>query len=386
MRKTIPTLLALVLAVPLAGPAHAGYEEGVAALKSGDYNTAVRELQGVVEGAPNWAPGYRLLGQALMKAGRNDEAVTQLRKGYDLEPGDPATQLALGQAYVAARRYADAASLLGKIDQSQLPSAQRAALNQMLAVALEKTGQSGNAVAALGKAVAANPNDAKLQYQYGTAALNAGDTSTAVSALAKAVQLAPSETSYRSAYVKSLLRQGRSTRGDAKTAIYRRAAEAAGPLVGASSSYDHLMLLGDAQLGAKQYDSAISSYQKASAKNPADWLPLFYVGQAYTVKEQFRSAEAELKKALDKASSTDDKAKVWKQLGYVYEKQKNYSAATTAYQRAGDPAGVQRVKENEETDRYNREVEAENRAIEEAKQEAEELRQAIQDLPGGTPQ
>ena len=103
-------------------------------------------------------------------------------------------------------------------------------------------------------------------------------------------------------------------------------------------SYDNLIMLAGAQLGAKQYDEALASLERAAGKNSNDWLPQYYMGQAYTQKGQYRSAEEKLNQALTKASKSEDKVTVYSQLGFVYEKQKRYDNAIAAYRSAGDAA------------------------------------------------
>lgn len=378
------TILSLGIGLLLAGTAvHAGWDEGVAALKAKNYDQAAKELKAVVEEQPDWAPGQRMLGQVLVKLKRTDEALTHLRKAYDLDPADVATQLALGQAYVEGRRYADGASVLSKIDRNQVEAPQRPTLDQLLAVALSKSGQSDQALTALARAANASPSDANLQYQYGVAALNAGDLTTAIAALDRSVQAKPGLDNQK-ALVQVLMQQGRRTTGNAKSEAYRRAAAAATNLVSADGSYDNLMMLAGAALGAKQFDTAISAAQRATRVNDSDWLPYFYLGQAQTKKEQYSSAESDLRKALNLATKPADRATIWGQLGFVFEKRKAFDDAIAAYRQAGDTQAADRVAKNKETEQYNTEVEQMNEELEALKREQEALQDQLKNLPGST--
>lgn len=381
--RTTPTFI-LALALLFAGTAvQAGWDEGVAALKAKDYATAAKEFKTVVDKQPDWAPGQRMLGQVLVKLGRTDEALTHLRKAYDLDPADAATQFALGQAYVEARRYADGASVLSKLDRGKLPASQQSSLDQLLAVALSKSGQDGQALTALSRAAAASPNDAKVQYQYGVAALNSGDLGAAIKALEKSVS-AKADEDNRKALVQALMQQGRRTTGSAKTESYRRAAAVAKDLTTGSASYDNLMMHAGAALGAKDYDGVIASADRASRANANDWLPYYYKGQAYTKKEQFNSAEQELRKALNHANNNADKTTVWSQLGFVFEKRKAYDDAIAAYRQAGNNAAADRVQKNKETAEFNTNVEEQNAALEELRREEEALKNQLKKLPGSS--
>ena len=386
MKNRLTTTLSLaILLVASATVLEAGWEEGVAAFKGGNYQQAAKEFQGFVDERPDVFQGHYMLGQSLAKLGRDQEALTHLRKALELESGNVGVQLALGKVYLEVGRYSDAAALLGKIDASSLPKSQQPALHQMMALALEKSGDSGRALQQLAQAARTNPNDATIQYQYGAAALRDGDTATAVAALGKAAQLDPNDPAKLSAYAQALVRTGRTTRGQGKTQAYQQASTAAQKLVTLDPSYDNLMLLAGAQLGAKQYDEALSTLQQAARKNPGDWLPLFYQGQAFTQKNQLQSAESILKQALDKASPGKDQVTIWNQLGFVYEKQKSYRAAISAYQKAGDPAAVARVEENQQTAEYNLEVEDEARRIRALEEEQAKIKEELEQLPGGPP-
>lgn len=383
-RQIISYLLAVLLLGTVA-VVEAGWDEGVAAFKAGNFTEAAKQFQTFVDERPDVFQGHYMLGQTLAKLDRNQEAMSHLRKALELEPGNVGVQLALGKVYLSAGKYNDAAGLLGKIDSSSLPAAQQTALHQMMALALEKSGDSDSALDQLARAARANPNDANIQFQYGAAALRAGDGATATAALAKAVQLDPNDVNKQKTYAQALLRQGRTSRGDAKTSAYKKAATAAQKVVSADGSYDNLMLLAGAQLGGKDYDGAMSTLKQAAGKNPNDWLPLYYQGQALTQLGQFQTAESTLKQALGKAASSADKVTVWKQLGFVYEKQKSYDAAVTAYKNAGDSASMARVEENRKTDQYNQQIEQQNETIRALAEEEERLKEELQKLPGGPP-
>jgi len=385
MLKRLSTILMTgVVLLTSAAAVRADWDAGVAAFKSGNYNEAAKQFQAFVDERPDVFQGHYMLGQSLAKLNRNQEALAHLKKAIELDPNNVGVQLILGKVYLEVGQYADAAAILGKIDSSSLPAAQQSAVHQMLALALEKSGDSGRALGQLAQAAKAKPNDANVQYQYGAAALRAGDTATAVSALGKAASLEPNDPDKLNAYAQALVRVGRTSRGNAKTQAYQKAAQAGAQLVALDPSYDNLMLLAGAQLGAKQYDGALSTLQQAARKNPSDWLPLFYMGQAYTQKENYSSAEQSLASATSKASSAKDKSTINSQLGFVYEKQKRYDEAIAAYRTAGDQSGVARARKNKETAEFNKAVEEENEIRRQLQEEKEKLEEELKGLPGGT--
>lgn len=367
----------------------AGWEEGVAAFKTGNYQEAANQFQAFIEEAaslgaaenPEYAPAYFMLGQSLYKLGKPKDAIEPLKTALQLKSDDANTQLVLGQAYFKLGDYRNAVSVLSKMDTASVPEAHRAVISKLLAVSYQKTGQEGLALANLEKAAQLNPNDAATQFNYGTRALAAGYTDDAVKALAKAVSLDGNDPDKQRAYVRALVRQGREAQDRAtKRAVYGKAAAAAQKLVQLESSYDNLLTLAEAQLGAQQYDPALATLKQAAAKNSSDWLPYFYMGQAHTAKGTFEQAVQPLKTALGKPNA--DQQRVWRQLGFVYEKQKKFGDAKTAYNNAGDSASAARVEENQRIQEENLRIEEENRRIEELERQRKELEKEMKQLPG----
>ena len=378
------TVCLIVMALSIVTIAQADWAAGVAAFQSGNLSAAASEFQAIVQAQPEWPGGHKMLGMTYLRMKKGKEAVASLKQAYELSPDDPSVQIYLGEAYMATGRYGDAAAFLSKVNSSGLDAKQQGYLARLKATALMKSGQGDQALAEFAKAVRANPNDANLQFQYGTAAYNAGDTNTAVSALAKAVQLDGGDMDKQKAYAQALTRQGRLAAGSAKTGAYQKAIGAAQRVVSANASYDNLLLLGGAQMGAKQYDDAVATLQRAAAKKPGEWLPDFDIGRAYIGKGQFKSAESALKNALDKPGASNQKD-IWGQLGYAYEKQKKFDDAILAYKKADDSRGVPRAEENREIAQHNVGVEAEAAEIKRLQEEQEAIRKQLEELPGGPP-
>lgn len=368
----------------LALPALAGWDEGVAAFTAKNYQQAVTEFQQVVQQNPESSSVHYMLGESLQRLGRKEEALNHLRKAYDLNPNDLNTKLSLGRSYTSLRRYGDAAQLLGSVDPSSLPKAQKAAFYQIRGQARASAKDEEGAASDLAQLAKLRPDDAKVQYLYGATALSVNRTDDAVAALGKAAQLAPRDADMKRAYISALIRKARESRDKAtKKQNYSSAAEQAGKLVAINASYDNLLLACEAQLGAGQWDAAAKSGEAAIAKNSSNWLPYFYVGQAYTSAGAYGKTEEPLRTALNKTSKPSEIKQIWKQLGFNYEKQKKYSEAVTAYQNAGDASGVARVKKNEETAAYNEQVEEENKAIQQMESEAKRLEEELKKLESG---
>ena len=378
-----PTVLLVSLLLIGAVPTLAGWEEGVAAFTSKNYQGAATEFKELVDQNPEGYRGHYMLGLSLEQLGRKEEALHHLRKAYDLNPNDLSIKVALGRAYFKVRRYGDVTKLLSSVDASSLPGAQQAAFFQIRGQAKFKNGDTSGATADFEQLARLKPNDPQIQYMYGTTALSLGQTDTAIAALTKASTLAPGDADKKRALAQALIKKGRETRDKAaKKQNYFKASKLAGELVAKDASYDNLILKISAELGAGLYGDAVGTGQKAVAKNSNDWLAHYYLGQAYASNKQYAESESPLNTALSKASAKDQKT-VWRQLGYTYEKQKKYAKSIGAYQNCGDQAAVARVKENEETDRFNKQVEEENKTIKAMEEEAKKLEAELKALEQG---
>lgn len=384
MRRITSFIVATGVALAAAGVAAAGWEEGVAAFKAGNYQAAAQEFSAVVEKTPDFDGGQYMLGIALLKLDRHADALAALRKAYELKPAEVKYQLSLGQGYLAAERYADAAQMLQKIDPASLPKGQQDEFHQMVAVALEKSGNSEAALGALKKVTETQPQSSDAWYRYGTAAFNSGDTATGVAALEKAVALDGQDPRKREALAKALVRQARETQGDRKKAIYDRAVQVADDVATAQPTYENLLLLGELQLGAAKYRESVATLKKAAAANANQWLPHYYSAQAHVLLGDYANAEASAQAALAKAKNTADQQRVWKQIGFAREKQKDYEGAKEAYLKGGDPQSAARVDENKRIASENQQIEAENRQIEEMEAERRRLEEELREL-GGPP-
>lgn len=374
--------ITIVLVLAGASSAVAGYEEGVAAFQAGKFQDAVREFEAAVAQRPEWPGGHLMLGRALLKVDKPQQAVAALRKAYDLDPNSPQTKMVLGQAYLEAKRYTDASGILKTIDASKLDANQRAVLHQLNAAAMSGSGQSDGALDAIRRAAAANPSDGSLQYQLGALALSAQDVGTAVTALEKATRLKAGDPEILKAYTKALLLQGRTAQGPEKVASYRRAVDVAQQLVTKANTYENVLTLGEAQLGAKAYREAVATFEKAKALKPGDWLVAFYIAQAQTSLEQFGPAEQTLTAALSGASG-DAQRRLNQQLAFVYRKLKKYDQAIATYKKAGDERSAREVAEQAAREEENKLIDAQNEALKELEREQERLQQQMKQVPPG---
>ena len=342
--------LATVCALVGASASSAGWEEGVAAFQAGNYAQAIVEFQQFVEERTDeeaLQKGYRMLAQSLLRGGKAKEAVAAFQKHLELKPGDVGSQVGLGQAYYKSGQFPECVAILNKLSIGSLPKLHQILVYQMRSASLVRLGSIGSAAADQGRVAELKPTDAKVRFDYGALLHGDGQLDAAVAAYEQAISMEGGNVEWKKALVGALLGAGRSAEGFwAGTRIYSRAEDVAKSLVKSSRSYDNLLLLGEAQLGAGSYDAATSTFRQAIKLERSEWLPHFYVGQALTARERYKRAERPLETALGLASVADEKL-VWSQLGYVFWCQGKYAKAAWAYENAGDFESVRRVRESE---------------------------------------
>ncbi len=375
--------LGSVCALLTVAVASAGWDEGVAAFKAGNYAQAIAEFQQFVEERPDQQVGYQMLGRSLLSGGKAGDAIAAFQKAIEMKADDISSQVLLGQAFYQSGKPRECISALSKLDIGGLPANTRTQVYQMRGASYARLGNTGRAAADLGKVADLKSGDAAARFEYGQMLHNDAQLDAAIVAYERAISMDGRQAEWKKILVNALKVKGRSTRGAAKAGIYRKAEGVARSLVGSSASYDNLLLLGEVQLGAKNYDSAASTFQQAISKKNNDWHSHYYLGQAYGSLERFSDAEAPLNDALALASGADE-SQVQSYLGFVLEKQKKYAASIAAYERAGNSAAALRVRENQQIAQDNREADEHNRKIEELERERKRLEDELENLPGAS--
>ena len=377
-------VLATACALLGASSASAGWEEGVAAFRAGNYAQAIAEFQQFVEERTEeeaLQKGYQMLAQSLLRGGKAKEAIAAFQKHLELKPGDVGSQVFLGQAYYKSGMPRETVATLNRLNVGSLPAGHQIQVYQMRSASHARLGNTRAAAADLGNVADLKPDDAKTRFEYGRMLHNDAQLDAAIRAYERAISMDGGNAEWKTTLVNALKIKGRSTQGSAKAGVYGKAENVARSLVASSPSFDNLLLLGEVQLGGKSYDSAASTFQQAISKKANDWHAHFYLGQALGSLERYSDAEAPLNTALSLASG-DAERQIQDYLGFVLSKQNKYDAAISAYERAGNSAGAARVRENKQIAQENREADEHNRNIEELQRTREELRRQLEELPG----
>lgn len=380
MVKTLAMAAIAALALTAPGMADEDWDAGVAAYKAKKYAEAAAAFAKYVEKVDTAYQGHQMLGVSLLNSGQAAKAATHLSRANELKPNTAQIQLPLGQALLAAGRARDACGVLGSINEGGLAGGLQTSLYQLRA----KANCGGNSLGDL-KKVAEAKNTGETWAAYGVAALNDNRVSEAIGALDRAVRLSPNDARIRKSHVSALVRQARTARGAQKDATYNKAIDSAKRYSELDKKFSSRLTYGEVLLGAKKYTEAITVLQQAAQMSGSEWLPNFYLGQAYTSLDRFDAAEAPLKKALGQTSKAEDQKMINRQLGFTYEKMKDYGQAISYYQRAGDSAGVARVEENQKISEENAAADEFNRERERLLAEQERLKKELEQVPSSGP-
>jgi len=334
--------VALIIAIGTVAPVFADWEKGLAAYNAKDYATAAKEFEDVTKTNPDYVGGYYMLGLCQRSQNSLSAALGNLRKAVDLdaanEAPDPRYSIALAQALIQAKQYPDAYASLKALSFSNLPASYRSSYALLFAQAANKTNRAGEAVNVLNTQVRAESSNAALYQALGAAQDDLGDDKAAFAAFKRAFELNPKdETSGRYAVRAATAAARRSGSSTEKSRYYTDAATIAEKLARAKPNFEHNLLAGESWLGAKDYSKALAWFEKAKAQKPNNSLVYYYIGQSYTSLGQYSTALSSLQQALTQASGNPDlRKKIYNQMGYVHEKNRDFAKAKQAYSEAGN--------------------------------------------------
>lgn len=322
------------------------WRKGLEAHEAGRYEEALRHFKTVAKKYPDWYGIYIRLGSTYQSLNRFQDAVEAFERAYELRPHDYRTSIALAHGYTFVERYYDAVRLLRTVDEDSLGEPTKTSFLELLRSAEKRSRQSGQELEGLRGDVALDPNNANLQYQFGRVALYAQETANAVEALEAAVKLDSLNPRNQELLIEAYIRQGDTTRGKGKKESYQKAVDLAEHLAG-SERFEHLLIFGKAQLSARSYREALTTFENAHAKKPDEWESLYYQGRALAGLGEYESAEAILYRSLEKTSEVWEKKGIYLQLAFVLASQSKYNRAIRVYEHLGEepPAWIQRKKD-----------------------------------------
>lgn len=373
--KHFPAVLLSILLTFATLPLHASWESGVSAFKAGRYDEAAAVFEELVLSSPDAPQGHYMLGMSLLQQKRLDAAIKALGKAHELGPDDANTTLALAQAQLKASQADRALKTLAAADPAAVPKAARPNFEQLLAKAATASGLTGEADRALDRALATSPKSKPLWVAKATVAQRDGRSAERFTALAEVFEIDPKDASAGAGAVRAGIHLAQDTADPARKAErYRRAASLSRRLAAGSPTGEHLMLAGSAEMGAQDYEAALTSFEKARAAGSDDLLLDYYLGRSKLALDRDQEALEHLQATLDRSTDAELTRSVHAARGLAYRKLERFDEAAAALRQAGD------TSQAEEMERYAKN----RREWEIAKAECVEKRQKIADLKAGS--
>ena len=344
-RATIAGAAALLL-LAAALPAHAEWNKGLEAYKKKDWANAVKEFEEVTKTNPDYAGAYYMLGVSQRALGQLSPAIASLRKSVELDGSQASYKIALGQALLQADQYQNAYELLKPLSMSSMDASHRSSYALLFAQAATKTNRPGEAIGVLTTQARADSRNYRLQQALGSAYTASGDEAKAFEAYKSAYDLnAKDATSARNAVKAAISVARRSSSSSSKSDYYNQAGQIADRLANASPTFEHHLLAGEAWLGAKQYQKAQASFDKARSQQSNNALVYYYLAQCKTQINQLNPALADLQQALKIGASGKLRNQIYNQGAFIYDKKKDYNNAISWYQEAGNQSMVRQMED-----------------------------------------
>lgn len=350
--------VALIIAIGFVQPVFADYAAGMAAFKAKDYAKAAQDFKAVIESQPNEPATHYMLGLSLRAQGSLSPAVAELRKAVELDSAsaapNPLYTITLGQTLNQTKQYGEAYSTLKALDFAKLPGTYRTTYALLFAQAATESNHAGEAVNVLNAQVKTDSSNADLYQALGVAQNGLGDDKAAFTAFKRAYELDSKNTTSGRYAVRSATEVAKRSSQSEKVKYYTDAAKLSESLAKADPSLDNNLLAGESWMGAKQYTTALTWFDKASAQAPKNALVRFYIGQCYSKLQRYDNALSALQQALTLGSNNSDlRKKIYDQMGYVYEAKKDFPKAKQAYLEAGYASKASAMDANIEAQKGN---------------------------------
>jgi tetratricopeptide (TPR) repeat protein len=166
------------------------FEEGVAASRANDYDTAIAKFQAALAAQPICAECYFNIGYAYQLKKDEKQAEENWKKALELKPDHPESLNALATLYNNQKRFDEAAATSAKAAASAPAGNADAVYNQ--GIILWNAGKIAEAKVKFEEVTKTDPNHADARFQLGMALLNEGKVPDAVAAFELYLKLAPS--------------------------------------------------------------------------------------------------------------------------------------------------------------------------------------------------
>jgi len=341
-RRAVTRLVAV--AVLMAATAAADWNAALAAYRAGQWKTAARELEAVLEKSPGYGPGHYLLGLVRLELGEPAEAVTELRGAVELDPPRAEYSVGLVKALVAAGQPEEALVVAGKLPAEQLSGPQRTLLALLEARAALALKDPGRALPAVRGALEAKPDSPSLHYALGSLLEASGDLEEAFDADRRAFEQDPQgqrASGVRALYLVRVLAGRDAT---SRSAWYARGLPVARTLADGSKDPDVLQTAGRVALGAGEPRTAATWLAAAVKARPGDPALVYDLGRARAASGDEVGAYTTLASALDMSPAPGLARRIHRQMARIDAHRFNIDGAVEHYSAAGDDAQAEELR------------------------------------------
>jgi len=188
MRCLVPLIFFAATLAAAQSPSDQLFTSAVDAQQHGDYDTAIRDYEKLLQARPNMGEAHANLGAALAHNGRFDEAITQYKLALPNAPDKDGVRLNLGLAYY---KKGDLASAAPEFETLQKLRPRDPQLAILLGDTDVRLGRAPAALAMLTPLEAENASNPDFEYVFGEAQIASGarrEGATRMATLARSTQ------------------------------------------------------------------------------------------------------------------------------------------------------------------------------------------------------
>ena len=165
------------------------FDEGVAASRASDHDTAIAKFQAALAAQPACHECYFNIGYAYLQKKDEKQAEASWQKALELKPDHAETLNSLATLYNNQKRFDEAAATSAKAAASAPAGNADAIYNQ--GIILWNGGKIAEAKVKFEEATKADPTNADARFQLGMALLNEGKVPEAVASFEQYLKMAP---------------------------------------------------------------------------------------------------------------------------------------------------------------------------------------------------
>lgn len=166
------------------------FDEGVAASRANDYDTAIARFEAALAASPACHECYFNIGYAYMQKQDEKQAEASWKKALEIKADHAESLNSLATLYNNQKRFDEAAAISAKAAAAAPAGNADAVYNQ--GIILWNAGKISEAKVKFEEATAADPNNADARFQLGMALLNEGKVPEAVASFEQYMKMAPS--------------------------------------------------------------------------------------------------------------------------------------------------------------------------------------------------